>query len=83
MGFIDGPKAIKYYDASTWQVHVSQNFQFPAMVTSQTETNNSATPVHNTVQSEGESVPQSHNEIDSEKDTNLSDSTASGTLHFF
>ena len=77
MGFIDGPKAIKYYDASTWQVHVSQNFWFPAMVASQTKTNNSTTPVHSTVQSEGESVPQSHNGIDSEKDTHLSDSTES------
>ena len=47
------------------------------MVASQTETNNSATPAHNTAQSEGESVPQSHNGIDSEKDTHPSDSTES------
>ena len=71
MGFVDGPKAIKYYDASTWQIHVSRNFRFPVMVASQTETNNGATPVHNTVQSEGESAPQSHNGTDSEKDTHL------------
>ena len=77
MGFIDGPKAIKYYDASTRQIHVSQNFRFPAMVASQTETNNGTTPAHNTAQSEGESAPQSHNGTDSEKNTHPGDSIES------
>ena len=77
MGFIDGPKAIKYYDASTWHVRVLHNFQFPAMVTPQTNINNTATPMQNTVQSEGESAPQTHNRTDSEKNTHPCDSIES------
>jgi len=55
MGFVDGPKAIKYYDASTRQVHVSHNFWFPS--TPQTQPNNTATPAQSTsAQSGGEAT---------------------------
>ena len=55
MGFVDGPKAIKYYDASTRQVHISRNFRFPS--TPQTQPNNTTTPLQSTsAQSEGEAT---------------------------
>jgi len=57
MGFVDGPKAIKYYDAATRQVRVSHNFHFPVISTPQTQPNICATLPQNSVQSEGESVP--------------------------
>jgi len=57
MGFMDGPKAIKYYDAATRQVRVSHNFHFPVISTPQTQPNISATLPQNSAQSEGESVP--------------------------
>ena len=58
MGFMDGPEAIKYYDASTRQVRVSRNFQFPALSASQMNANTSVTLLHkNPAQSEGESTP--------------------------
>jgi len=57
MGFMDGPKAIKYYDAVTRQVHVLHNFHFPVISTPQTQSNISATLPQNSAQSRGESVP--------------------------
>jgi len=57
MGFMDGPKAIKYYDAATRQVHVSCNFHFPVISTPQTQPNINATLLQNSAQSEGEPVP--------------------------
>ena len=57
VGFVDGPKAIKYYDALTRQVHVSRNYQFPALSASQTNANISTTlPQENPAQSEGETT---------------------------
>ena len=67
VGFIDGPKAIRYYDASTRQVHVSCNFQFPL---SQTWPNTGATPPHEKpAQGEGESAPVGTENVPDETDT--------------
>ena len=74
MGFMDGPKAIKYYDASTRQVCVLCNFQFPALSASQMNANTSITLLHeNPVQSEGESTPNG-TESNREKVTHLYES---------
>ena len=68
MGFVDGPKAIKYYNASMRQVCVSHNFQFP-LPTSQTWPNTSATPPHKKpVQGEGESAPVGTDNVSDELD---------------
>ena len=69
VGFIDGPKAIKYYNASMRQVHVSCNFQFPLSV-SQTLPNTSATLLHEKpAQDEGESAPVETENVPDETDT--------------
>jgi len=75
MGFVDGPKAIKYYDAATRQVRVLCNFQFPVVSTSQTQPNMSATLPQNSAQSEGESVPIGTESEPNKRDTHLNESS--------
>ena len=68
MGFVDGPKAIKYYDTSTRQVRVLHNFQFP-LSASQTPPNTSATlPHEKPAQGEGESAPVGTENVPDETD---------------
>ena len=90
VGFVDGPKAIKYYNVSTRQVCVSRNFQFPALSNPQTHTNMAATLLQDdSVQSEGETTPigtesvpnANENEIPNETntmDTHPHESTTEG-----
>ena len=75
MGFVDGPKAIKYYDATMRQVCVSCNFQFPVVSTFQTQPNTSATLPQNSAQSEGESVPIGTESESNKRDTHLNESS--------
>ena len=77
VGFIDGPKAIRYYDASTRQVRVSRNYQFPALSASQTNANASATlPQEDPAQSEGEIMPIGIESEPRDLDTHLNESAA-------
>ena len=77
VGFVDGPKAIKYYNASTRQVHVSCNYQFPALSASQMNANISATLLQeNPVQSEGETTPTGIESEPKNLDTHLNESVA-------
>ena len=77
VGFVDGPKAIKYYDASTRQVRVSHNYQFPALSASQMNANTSATLLQeNPVQSEGEAMPIRIESGPKDLDTHLNESVA-------
>ena len=79
MGFMDGPKAIKYYNASTRQVHVLRNFQFPALSASQMNANTNTTLLQeNPVQSEGEATPIRIESGPENPDTHLNESKAEG-----
>ena len=74
MGFEDGPKAIRYYDARTRQVRVSRNFCFIDLSANTTPTN--STQGHTeSVLSEGECLPGKDNESNkrkrSEKETDI------------
>jgi hypothetical protein len=56
MGFLDSPKAMKYFDTHTRQVKVSCNYHFPVTELSVTAPETSQTTP--AIQCEGESVPE-------------------------
>ena len=77
VGFMDGPKAIKYYDVSLRQVRVSCNYQFPALSASQMNANTHTTlPQENPAQSEGEATPIRIESGPENPDTHLNESKA-------